>query len=412
MDEQSLQHYLNEIAQEEIPDDMNLLSEIKTQLQKQSAPAIRPMMILARVATVLLVFGLMGASGYALFYQFLYTDPSIPEQELTLIGESQTVEDVTVTLDWVYADVHRAAVLFTTEYNVDTPFVGEFTADVTLQTTDGIFIPQSFDGGGGGGSDTPSDTRRVSSSFNFDTAMLSDISTELDLILTIRFPVPAGGSGGSGGSGGQVVPTPSFALEDIPERVYIFAFSVPVLLAREIEPIENPVTMNGVTMTLRNVRYTPSLVKFDLCYTSPDSRDWAVNVMVHEGDTNFRNASFSNSEVTSDLPLGDEQCLEMFSTVALSDSINTFTVEIPYIFQPLNLAGLSSDSPEITEVHAYFLDNYGIDIQIDIWPGGGYGYGIRDYPADMTPEEAQAIFNGSLFSDIIEGSWTFTLPLD
>jgi hypothetical protein len=116
MNDRLIKHALHDIAQQEIPDDMkSLWPAIQARMERKTT---RRVLRLTRFGwvTAIIVFSLMiGAGAYA-FYQFGQGgDPGLShldEDLITSIDQSVTIDGVTVTLDWVYADEHRIALAY------------------------------------------------------------------------------------------------------------------------------------------------------------------------------------------------------------------------------------------------------------------------------------------------------------
>ena len=67
------------------------------------------------------------------------------------LSESQTVDGVTLQIEWVYADAHRVALFYSLD-QTESPYapVNIAAVDVQLRTADGTVLPHIFGGGGGG----------------------------------------------------------------------------------------------------------------------------------------------------------------------------------------------------------------------------------------------------------------------
>lgn len=425
MDKHTIQQELHNILTEEIPDDMNILPDIHKQLQKQSKPSIRPMMGFARVAIVIAVFIMVGAGGYALYQRNIIVR-DIPQQIITDINEMQSIEGVDVTLNWAYADANRIVVAYSMEYQPTDDFIN--APIVTLSTSDGVIIPQEFGGGGGGGGGKNQPT--ISESLtNYDASVIEGTPDTLDLVLTLDFSADAiqsnpivahmsgggggggsssgGGSGGSastGGGGGGNPPIPTPDISKIIDRVYTFEFSLPFFHALQVEPLTNTVESNGITMTVNNIRYTPSLTKFDICYNMPDNDLWGVQMRIttDSPDSPFYSRQLRPIESSAN---SDLSCFEANATAAIPDDTEEFSIDVLFLSQPI--MPLSDELARSEE--AYFAD-LGYSIEIDADPNG-YSMDILDYPDDMDELEAQGFVRANLFFKRYEGDWTFTVPL-
>jgi uncharacterized membrane protein YgcG len=236
---------LHDITEQEIPNDMQSLWPALQRQLNGSHRSTRHMRSLTRLGwvTLIVVLSLMvGAGAYAFFQRGEGSRDSglthVQDQHLiTQIGDSITIGDVTVTLDWVYADAHRVAV----EYHIDT----QTTSDMPLaalpvfpsRLTDdqGREFPLMFGGGGGGGGGggsgggggeadagdavepTPMPITMLSeASENFDASIITSTPDMLNLTFEVLIgleprssdpqaqidSMASGSSGGGGGGGG------------------------------------------------------------------------------------------------------------------------------------------------------------------------------------------------------------------
>lgn len=436
MDKHTIQQDIHNILTEEIPDDMNILPDIHEQLKKTPTSRVRPMLTLSRVAAVIAIFVLVSAGGYALFQRNLVSK-DIPQQRITDIDETQTIEDVSVTLTWAYADAHRLALAYSMEYPQLDNFVN--SPVVTLKTADGLEFMPAFGGGGGGGggSNIPNYSESI---INYDTSTIEDSPESIDLILTLDFsaeaiqstqnmmpmgggggggnmpPVsgtesesmPSGGGGGgssSGGGGGST--PPEFATPDISQiidRVFTFEFTLPFYQALEVVPTENTIESNGVTITVDNIRYTPSLTKFDMCYNMPDDEQWGaqIQIVTDSEDSPF----YTRQVIPTDTFLDDRPCFDVSATAAIPDNADEFVIDIMYLSQ--FIMPITSEAARAEE--AYFAE-LGYIIEIDEDPHG-YSVDFIAFPDDVDELDGEGFVRANLFYKRYEGDWTFIVPLE
>ncbi|MEO0596190.1 MAG: hypothetical protein AAF126_08790 [Chloroflexota bacterium] len=271
MDKQTIKQHLATISQEEVTN-VDLMPEIQKQLTKRHSATRQLFFQAGRVAAVLVVILMMSAVGYAVVWQLSDVIMTIPQDLLTPINQEQEIDGLTVNLEWAYADAHRIAVSWGAVYNRDEVQGGNMLG-ATLATADGTEIPSEFGGGGrGGGSNSPNyQTARTYSTLNFDARALENIADTqtLDLVLTVRYgalPNATSGSGGGGGGGGESsedaltpVPMPTVAPQDIPERIFTYEFSVPVLPARQGTVTDDTLVIDDTSISIRDVQVTPSM---------------------------------------------------------------------------------------------------------------------------------------------------------
>jgi len=440
MDKNTIQQDIHDILTEEIPDNMNILPDIHEHLKKQSTSQVRPMLTLSRVASVIAIFILVSAGGYALFQRNLVSK-DIPQQRITDINETQTIEDVAVTLNWAYADAHRLALAYSMEYPQMDNFIN--SPVVTLKTADGLELMPAFGGGGGGGG-APNQPAFSESIMNFDTSIIEGTPDRLDLVLTLDFsadavqsnqftpmsgggggggmsPVsgtdnttmpPVGGGGGSGsssggGGGGGGSAPPQFATPDVRnilDRIYTFEFTLPFYGALQVEPNVETVESNDVTMTINTIRYTPSLTKFDMCYNMPNDEQWGaqIQIITDSEDSPFYSRQLMPIDATED----GRPCFEVRVTAAIPDDADEFMIDVLFLSQPIR--PITSEAARAEE--AYFAElDYIIEIDEDPY---GYSMELLDYPDDVDEFDAEGFIQTNLFFKRYEGDWTFTVTLD
>lgn len=407
MDKHNIQQDINNILQEEIPDDMNILPEIHERLQRQANSSHQPFMTFSKIAAVIAIFVIVSAGGYALI-QYSLVSNSIPEQIITDISETQIIEGVEVTLNWAYADAHRIALAYSMEYLPTDTFIN--APVITLTTADGIEIPSAFGGGGGGGG-APNQPTISEMLLNYDASVIKGNPDGVDLVLTLDFSVEAVmsnpsmahmTSGGGGGGGSEPVPTPD--VSNIIDRIYTFNFTLPFYEALEVEPIQETVTSNDISMTVNHVRYTPSLTKFDICYNMPDDELWNAQVQVV---TDSPNSPFYASRIEPILPSTDDEspCYEYSVSAAISGEEETITIRALYLSQPIR----PFTEEAVRAEEAYFAEQ-GYIIKIDADPNG-YSLDVLDYPDDMDELDAEAYVRANLFYKRYQGDWSFEVPL-
>jgi len=418
MDKYTIQQDLHNIVMEEIPDDMNILPDIHQQVKNTSTPWTRPMLTISRVASIIAIFILVSAGGYALFQRNLVSK-DIPQQRITDINETQTLEKVAVTLNWAYGDAHRIALAYSMEY----PRLDNFFnyPIVTLKTDDGLELIPDFGGGGGGGGGEPDSAIYSETIMNFDSSTIDGSPDTINLVLTLDFSADAimsnpsmmpmsGGGGGGGGGGGSSsngedgnTPPATPDVSKIIDRVYIFNFSLPFYEALKVEPEVNTVESNGVSITIDNIRYTPSLTKFDMCYNMPDDEQWGatIQIVTDSVDSPFYSHQQQPIKISDD----GRPCVEVSATAAIPDDADKFMIDVLFLSQPLRPL-----SDELARAEEEYFAELGYSIKIDANPYG-YSMDMLNYPDDIDASDADEFVRASLFFKRYEGDWTFTIPL-
>lgn len=289
MNKRQIERALDEIARKEIQDDMDLWPNIQNRLNAKPNRWLHPLNSMARYAAVI-ALALASVVAYAFYQQTGSYDPGLDgvrESDLiTELGLAQTQGDLTVTLDWAYADAHRVALSYSSSYVGD-----QMLQDVSRRLTDqnGNEIPPAFGGGGGGGGGNDGEPRLAEALANYDISGIDLTGRDaIDLRLEITYGtvvvpngVPdggvGGGSGGGGGGGGDGTPSvdmPAF-MEPIDPVTFTFDFSLPVIQALTVELMETQET-NDVEVTLEWMAFAPSLTRAHICHNliTDDEKIW------------------------------------------------------------------------------------------------------------------------------------------
>ncbi|HEX2619816.1 MAG TPA: hypothetical protein VHL11_06705, partial [Phototrophicaceae bacterium] len=156
IEERQIQQLLEQIATQEIPDNMDLWNEIQAKLE---TPAKRPVKPVIRLSKYLIIAAILLVVSTA--YAVLQSTGHGGDSGLVGVGEANLITDlnmvnsldsadVNVNLAWAYADGHRIAVGWTVDY-ADTLDVPYPTAIHLYDENGHEFGGASFLRGGGGG---------------------------------------------------------------------------------------------------------------------------------------------------------------------------------------------------------------------------------------------------------------------
>jgi len=445
MKDEQLQETLEAIANDAIPEDIDLWEEIEMQLLKDSMPRRTPFRRLAQVAALVIMLMTVSTGVYAVVNQIIddgdETIRTLSEADLvTVLDQEQTVDGITLTLDWAYADANRIALAYQTmfdETQVAQPEFG-FVFEHDLSTADGQPLPQFLGGGGGGGGGGASPMRFSAANANYDPSGLaiSDGTIDLQLAVTAYAYIPPelretlcpladpngestvcegitapqnGGSGGGGGGGG---PAPESS--DLPPRIPVAEyvpktitvdFSLPVYPMIERQP-EQTVEASGQAVTLQSAAITPSLTELEVCFPQLDAKPGrVVGLTLSAGTTErFFTAWYDVYQVQDD-------CINVeYSFPILPDVTDTLTVNVEYI----------RNRPEPTQANADALtakvrELLGEDIQLDFHeaPDGSINLIGIGGSADIDHNTQQSLIEQAYYEIAggITGPWTFTLDL-
>lgn len=168
MDKRRIQQHLEDYAKQEIPDDMNLWDNIKTELTLPGRA--RRSRSFSLVLALLLTFG-AAVGVYAVFRQQIIGDPGVEGARdanlVTDLEESQTIDGVTLTLNWAYADANRIAIGYSIVAPEDNPSAF-YNANISLTDAEDSFYGSG--GGGGGGGTTDNMSREAQYTMTFGVA--------------------------------------------------------------------------------------------------------------------------------------------------------------------------------------------------------------------------------------------------
>lgn len=152
MDDKRIHDLLNDYAKKEIPDDMNLWNDLKSELMLPGRATRNRSLSL--VLAILIMLG-AALAVYAVVNQQITGDLGVEgAREANLVTDlnlSQTIDGVTLTLAWAYADASRLAF----GYSITAP-EGQggtsYQANVAISDAANSFYSSGGGGGGGGGS--------------------------------------------------------------------------------------------------------------------------------------------------------------------------------------------------------------------------------------------------------------------
>lgn len=281
IDEQRLSRTLTTFASEGVAEDMDLWPTIAAAAHT-TRRVVRwiPQSRMGWAAMLLAGLLAVTATTYAISVLSQVGDPGIMAvaEEITYFNESQTQDNLSVTLEYAYADANRITVAYSGGMTFPVNEANNYTfIDVVLRDDQGnVFERIPFGGGGGGGGGGGSSqtvTLQFGENANFDASVIEGQPDMLNLELVLTVGVPERRDAGGGGSGGSqpVAPTPS----PLPVREYepiVFEFSVPFLAGKRL-PGAMTATAGDVDVVLNQVIVTPSLTRFELCFDKPVPED-------------------------------------------------------------------------------------------------------------------------------------------
>ena len=258
MIEQQLKEALQEVAEKNISDELDLWPALQTALtdkRSQNRNFSRTTFRVGWVMPILMALFFVVTVAYAVspaIQSLLKMDSGLEDVSSNGLGHSlnlsQVVNDVTVTLDWAYADENRIAIAYTIHSEN-----GEQLEPLDFTVTDsaGNEFPSTTGLGAAGTSDMlgaalPSGEGAYIFSFDSSTITYAPETLELQLELTLK--------------------------SQVTERIVgpvVFNFETPFTPGRISEP-KRSYTAEDVTITLEEVALTPSDLTAVICFAGPD----------------------------------------------------------------------------------------------------------------------------------------------
>ncbi len=306
---------LEALARHDIPENTDLWPRIAAQARKD-AYTVNPKLKLAwTLALVLLALILATTAGYALYRYFsdpgmqsvsdagLITDLNATAQPTpitdatpmwvqplpaTQIGESQTLEDVTVTLDWIYVEDSHQAIGFSTN-----GLSGGLRLGLPSVTYAGV-TPEEYrgstlvlDAAGRGILATYQSVREGVVDFKVNTTVDIPLLRDSQTIATFHFGLkdtPVDLIGGRDGIAYSIQASSSMDMQQDQ------AMATPMIVTGGGSGNAYTMQVNGLEMRQEYVIVAPGYVEAQLCYPLPSAKDWKVDhvtVQFMDEDGNF-----------------------------------------------------------------------------------------------------------------------------
>lgn len=283
MNEQQFKNLLKQTLDEEIQD-VNLWTQLSHKLPAPLMTGNRLRLSKAPLLALLII--MTAAIAYALYQGgVLAGDPGIAgldksdvltyiDQTNALEGEYSIAHNLTVTLDYAYADANRVTVGYTVRGI--SPEGQRMMAyhNPTLMTADGVVLERLYLGANEQEQEAPTEdsaggfiSRSVS---NFIAEDLTITGEALDFSLMVDVALSNLDSG--------EFPAPGMTMAGVTQ----FTFTVPAITAGVVE-INETVTANDIDVELKRVVTTPSMTRLDMCYDLPDldaSPAWSPNLVI------------------------------------------------------------------------------------------------------------------------------------
>lgn len=286
MDEHQFKQVLRAIAHEEVSADMDRWDEIKAKLNGVPKSSYsRPSKQVVRLLLVAILIIVFSASAYAVYQNnnphFPGVDGARQAELVTELNLSQTVDNVTVTLLWAYADDTQITIEFETHFTDENGTSFQATGDTP-------FNARLLDGEGHllfrypVRTRTDSNIRPTRATFELTPELAARLPDQLDVQFELIFDEEprtrtfldiffngARTSGGASFGGKPIAPESTAEAEPmtVPEGgvgPFSYRFSLPLRRALFIEP-NMTVTHQDVPITINRVTVAPSKTEFEVC---------------------------------------------------------------------------------------------------------------------------------------------------
>lgn len=342
---------------------------------------------------------------------------------------SQTQGDVTVTLDWAFADAKRVAVGYTITGLPEVPDATVLLGKSLLGNLD-----QPADGGFAGDSSTiervagePGILRGSQSvifrkpltekeaKFQFQITLGSDQAS--DIIAQFPFPLDA-----------TPFPPGVFppSLPDHTLGTFTFDFTTQVYPMMTLQPGQ-VVTTNGIAMRLEKVEMSPSYAQVTLCYQKPSSKDWMVggsmayptlefggytatiNSYSLGYDSDLGGFLEKSDDLTDQPQISSGRCVSIDFLLGNAYHLGTAKLSIPDLTQSIPEV-IPDDAMKVAQAK---LKAQGIEVDYTTShsnSGGGGGPIFKTIPGGMTQQEAYQRYLEAL-GYVHTGPWVFTFEV-
>lgn len=380
MDEKVISQILDRLAAQRISADRDLLAGIQANLKKNRA--LKPIMqrrAARLVASVVVALLAVVTTVYAA--RLLIRDPGLQENMVTPLNLSQTKGDVTVTLEWAYADANRIKLAYTVNSRSQ-DIVKNWVTQVTLTNRE---IPRDTQEFFGFASlvdiqQTPTHVYQAEASFDIDN--LNNVAQMLNLRLRVM-------------------------------GNYRFDFSVPFNPGVRIEK-QPDVEVGGIKANIEWAIITPSMTRAYICYETPDNKVWMADiVLAYDGQPVAREPEANVRRTRPDNGPGERWCSQQRFLTSYTRLPHELTLTITSLQTPP--AYTEEDMRRAAEVFA----QYGVKTEVvpsPLEPDEGYTLNWLSpiFDADQFSkiwQEAVAAMDDKVRTKKIEGPWILTVHL-
>jgi hypothetical protein len=298
----------------------------------------------------------------------------------------QTVNGVTVEIDWAYVDESRVALHYTIS-GLDWPD-GTFWDSMQARITSPALPDDAFSGAGGW-DHGPVDDGVITGT---DDQLFRDgaVDAEKHPEVELRVDIPVEGATSVG--------------------TFHFAFPAPVLDGIRLEHLDQTVVANNISMTLKTLVLNPSHAEALLCFQMPSPVDWgltASTITVGGREYSFSGGGIVQGADGKGFLLTDpERCISIGFDIPYEESTSSITLTVPKLLGSV---------PEVVTAERVDMANqrlaeHGIQMDyVNVDHGGNIE--ILKRPQDMPDGEIYPLIWDAL-AEQYEGPWVFTIPIE
>ena len=297
----------------------------------------------------------------------------------------QTINGVTVEIDWVYLDESRLALHYTIS-GLDWPD-GTFWDSMQARITSAAIPDDSFSGAGGW-NHAPVDQGVLTGTDDrlfWDGAVDAEKHPEVDL----KVDIPVEGQTTVG--------------------TFHFTLRVPMLGGIRLEDLDQTVVANNISMTLKSLTLNPSHAEALICFQMPSEVDWgltASKLTVGGREYPFAGGGLVDGSGGKDFSLTDpERCNSIGFDIRYDPSASSITLSVPKLLGSV---------PEVVTAERVQIANQRLaerGIQFDyVNVDHGGNIEILKQPKGMPDGEIYPLIWEAL-AEQYDGPWVFTVPI-
>jgi hypothetical protein len=386
--QQNITQAMDHLAAQHIADDIDLAPAIQKQLRQQEKPARRSRIIslpypLRFVAG--LIICLVAATTVYAVVQLRGQPLGLEDEMVTPINISQTVGDMTFTVDWAYADANRVVLGTSLTGDGGNNVANNWLTDAVLTGTEGgRYYPIA--------------------AFGLDRSMPEMLSSDAHFNGAII-------ENGTGDDAPEVI-----NLHLKAKNTFNIDFSVPFTPGVRVED-GTPVEVNGIAAWIDWAVITPSMARVNFCYEMPEDGPWYPNVqLAYDGERVAWEAGASYFQSPWEQRNSDDiWCRQDDFLTTYRELPETLTLKITHMQTPTYYS--QENMERMAEIYAKY------DIEAEVVkntaiPHESYLLTFPDLRDDIDPdcweeisEEARLNAGDPLEGERIDGPWVLSIDV-